>query len=225
MKTPGTLLVLGLTAYGLWCYSSPDYSKTPVAAPSAKAVAPPPIQMVPEVPTVPDLERIALKNGTVLTHAKVKAVQANGILFLCDQGLMKIPFANLPTDLADYYKPMVDVAIVPADAPSIVSTAPAATVAPVDVPAPVAPPAPPPRVAPQVQRTVLQDAQDNLEFTVARNSLKDRIKADQELITNRYRQSTFENSAISESQFTAAKADLDAAMVQLGQLDANGPGG
>ena len=94
-----------------------------------------------------------------------------------------------------------------------------------DAPEPVAPPAPPAHVEPQVQRTVLQDAQDNLTFTVARNTLKDRIKADQELITNWYRQSTFENSAISESQFSAAKADLDAAMVQLGQLDANGPGG
>lgn len=222
MKTPGTLLVLGLTAYGLWCYSSPDYSKTPVAAPSVKAVAPLPVQMVPEMPTVPDLGHIALKNGTVLTHAKVKSVQANGILLLCDQGLMKVPFANLPAELGDYYKPMIDVAVVPADAPSIVSNAQSA---PAEVPVPVAPPAPQPHYVPQVQRTVLQDAQDNLAFTVARNSLKDRIKADQELITNWYRQSTFETTAISESQFAAAKADLDAAMVQLGQLDANGPGG
>jgi hypothetical protein len=220
MKTPGTLLVLGLSAYGLWCYSSPDYSKTPVAAPSAKAAAPAPIQTMPAAPFVPDLGRIVLKRGTVLTHAKIKSVQANGILFLCDQGLLKIPFDNLPTDYADYYRPMIETGFV---APDAATAPPVATAATVTDAVPVAPPAPVPHVAPQVQRTVLQDAQDNLAFTVARNALKDRIRMDQELITNWYRQSTFESTAISESQFTAAKADLDLAMVQLGQLDANGP--
>jgi hypothetical protein len=235
MKTPTTLLVLGLSAYGLWYYTSPNYSKVAVAAapiaaaPARESAAASAVQatttattaaateateaaaVAPPAPA-PDLERIALKKGAVLTHAKVRSIEASGILFYCDQGLLKIPFENLPEAFADYYKPMIAVASVPVDTITVTTAAP------------IAPPAPAPYVAPRAQKTALQDAQDSLAFTVSRNALKDRIRQDQDLITNWYRQSTFESTSISESQYTSAKADLDTATAQLGQLDANGPG-
>jgi hypothetical protein len=209
MRSAFFLFVFAVLAYGLWSYyvGHPDFAKGAVAQPLhvKAAVQPDPTPEPPAVgaATGPDLSMITIVKGTSLTHAKVESVTKTGIIFLCDQGLIEIPFGNLPPEFSQYYTSKIPAQ----EAPS---------------PMPLSPTSPP-LVQHRVERSAVQDSQDELNFTRTRMELRDRIKSDEEVMDQWYQQSSFRSPSVTESRFLATKADLDTATLQLAELEANGP--
>jgi hypothetical protein len=209
MRSAFFIFVIAVLAYGLWSYyvGNPDFTKAAIGqqvhvkvASSEPDPAPAPAQVA---SGGPNLAYIPVVKGTPLTNAKVKSVTAAGIVFICDQGLIEVPFSNLPPEFGEYYMPKVAVDAAP-------------TVVPASLP-------PSPPVQRRVEKSPAQDAQDELAFTRTRTSLQDRIKSDEQVMDQWYQQSSFRNPAISETEYLNRKADLDAATLQLAELEANGP--
>ena len=210
MKSIVVFLVLGLAAYGLWEYieNNPAVPAVRVPAHAREPEASPTPEPTPEDtgPKKPNLEKIPVKGGAALTHATMKAVRSSGVVFLCDQGLVEVPFNKLPADMVAYYAPMVP----PEPSPGIVAAPPLQPTA---------------QPKPRQEKSFVQDAQDRLSFTETRMALRDRIKMDQDTIDHWYKQSEFvKDGYVTESQFNAAKADLDATVARLAELEASGPG-
>ena len=207
MKSAFFLLLFGLAAYMAWDHFE-NATVVPAVVfhpPRAKVAAQAePVPGPVAAPEAPNLASVAVGRGLLLTHAKVKDVTTTGVVFLCDQGLVKIPFDHLPAEFATFYTPK----IVEEDVPSV----------------PTVSPSPPPPVQRRVEKSAVQDAQDQLAFTRARMGLSDRIKGDEQVMDQWYQQSSFRNPTVAESTFVSAKADLNAATLQLAELEANGPG-
>jgi hypothetical protein len=161
------------------------------------------------VPVLPDLSRVAVKNGAPLTHARVKEIRTSGIVFVADQGLFKVSFDRLPAEYLAYYGPM---------AVEDPTPTPAAAAAAAD--APVVPAA----IKPRPQRNALEDAQAELAYVQRKAGLEDQIRQDRETIDHWYKQSSFVSEGrLSQEQFEVAQADLAVASAQLAQLEALGP--
>jgi hypothetical protein len=209
MRSAFFIFVIAVLAYGLWSYyvGNPDFTKAAIVqqvhvkvASSEPDPTPSPVHVASDGP---NLAYIPVVKGTPLTNAKVKSITATGIVFICDQGLIEVPFGNLPPEFGEYYMPKVAVDAAP-------------TVVPVSLP-------PSPPVQRRVEKSPAQDAQDELAFTRTRTALQDRIKSDELVIDQWYQQSSFRNPAISETEYLNRKADLDAATLQLAELESNGP--
>jgi hypothetical protein len=209
MRSAFFIFVVAVLAYGLWSYyvGNPDFTKAAIVQQVHLKVSPAePEPATPQAPVAsagPNLAYITVVKGSALTNAKVKSVTATGIVFICDQGLIEVPFGNLPPEFGEYYMPKVAADAVPTSVPTSL------------------PPSPP--VQHRVEKSAAQDAQDELTFTRTRMALRDRIKSDELVMDQWYQQSSFRNPAISESEYQTTKADLDAATLQLAELEANGP--
>lgn len=78
-------------------------------------VAPKPVQVVqvekptstaPKVtpaPKRPDLDTIPVKGRSDLTNATIREILSDGVLFMCDQGLVKAKFTELPVEFETFY--------------------------------------------------------------------------------------------------------------------------
>ena len=210
MKFTIILLILGIGGYEAVQY----YNDLPASAPSIairpKAAAPTTPEPTPEPAHAPDLAAVPVLGGHPITHAKLKEIHESGILFLCDQGLIKVSFKNLPPEFSDYYGPMAVKEVVAAEPTDAATATPVAT--------------PPPAVKPKPERTPMQDAQATLAYSQAVSALRDRLQNDQSVIDHWYKQSSFvQEGRITESQFNVAKADFEAVTAQLAELQANGP--
>jgi hypothetical protein len=210
MKFTLILLILGIGGYEAVQYYNDLPATAPAIAARPRAVAPPTPEPAPEPPQTPDLASVPVLGGHPLTHAKVKEIHESGILFLSDQGLVKVSFKNLPPEYLDYFGPIAvkePAAAEPAD-PAAVT--PAAT--------------PPPVARSKPERTSVEDAQASLAYSQAVSGLRDRLQNDQNVIDHWYKQSSFvQEGRLSENQFNMAKADFEAATIQLADLQANGP--
>lgn len=205
MKSIVFLLSFGSLAYFLYVnVTTPipvdkvvQHIRDPGSAPAAEPA---------EEPVMPDLTTVVVKDRSPLTHATVKAIHPDAIVFTCDQGIFKVDFDRLAPEFGAYFGPQA----VPDPTPA----------APVDAtPVVVAPVVVPPR---ERQRTTLEDAQARLAYAQAKAGLEDRLKQDRDAIDRYYKQSTYE-PVISESQFDVAKADFDVQAASLAQLEATGP--
>jgi hypothetical protein len=209
MKFTIILLILGIGGYEAVQYYNDLPATAPAIAARPKAVAPPTPEPTPEPARSPDLASVPVLGGRPITHATVKEIHESGIVFLSDQGLVKVSFKNLPPEYLDYYGPMA------------VKEPVAEPVDPANVP-PVA--TPPPAVKEKHERTAIEDAQANLAYSQAVSGLRDRLQNDQDVIDHWYKQSSFvQEGRLSENQFNMAKADFEAATIQLAELQANGP--
>jgi hypothetical protein len=206
MRSIVTFFLLGLAGYIAYQYVN---SPVVVAPPQPRAkVSPSPEPPVEVESGAPDLSRVVVKDGPPLTHARVREVRASGILFIADQGMFKVAFDRLSPEFGAYYGPMAVADPVPTETPT--------------------PPADPasaqPTPKPRQQRNAQEDAQAELVYVQRKASLEDRMKGDQATIDRWYKQSSFNNdSPITQSQYDVAQADLNAAAVQLAQLEAEGP--
>lgn len=224
MRSIVIFLLLLLAAYGLWEYiedrEAMEKTRIELHRKDPKTAEPTPTpEPTPAAPASPNLDEVQVKGGAALTHATVKAVRASGVVFLCDQGLVEVPFGSLPANLAAYFSAMLPPTPSPTPTPDGAASQSDSPATPVPTPTPVPPP------KPHTEKSFQQDTQDRLAFIEARQALRDRIKTDQDIIDHWYKQSSFEkNGYVSESQFNSAKADQDAAIAQLNQLEAGGPG-
>lgn len=213
MKSTVILFILGFLAYEAYQYYE-DRPASPVIVTTPKvAYVPATPEPAATVPEPPDATAVTLASGRTLTHAKAKQVQASGILFLCDQGLVQVPLKDLPEAFQDYYRPLMQAA-----APTATPTPAAEDAAPTPTPTPV------PVIHNKPERTPLQDAQATAGFYQSCAALRSRIEADQNTIDHWYKQSSYvQDGYVSEAQFNVAKSDKDAATLQLNELLATGP--
>ncbi len=213
MKSTVILFILGFLAYEAYQYYE-DRPASPVIVTSPKvAYVPATPEPAAAVPEPPDATAVTLATGRTLTHATVKQVQSGGILFLSDQGLVQVPFRDLPEAFQDYYRPMMKAAEV---SPSPTPAPTADDAAPTPTPVPV--------IHNKPERTPLQDAQATAGFYQSCAALRSRIEADQNTIDHWYKQSSYvQEGYVSEAQFNVAKSDKDAATLQLNELLATGP--
>jgi hypothetical protein len=208
MKTLAVLLLLGLAGYLAYQYAD---TPAPIVAPQrhsatqSKQAEPDPAE---EEPLVPDLNRVPVKAGMTLTHARVKEVHPGGIVFVADQGLFKVGFDRLPEIFQAYYGPMAVPEPEPPSPPS---------------PSPVDPALAPAAAKPRPQRDSLEDAQAALAYAQRKASLEGRISQDSATIDLWYKQSSFEKGGLTEQQYQDAQADIALASAQLAQLEADGP--
>jgi len=210
MKFTIILFILGIGGYEAVQYYDNLPATVPAIAVRSKAVAPPTPEPTPEPPHSPDLVSVPILDSHPLTNAKVKEIHESGIVFLCDQGLIKVSFKNLPPEYLDYYGPMAEKEAVAAEPTDAATVTPVAT--------------PPPAQKSKPERTAIQDAQANLTYSQAVAGLRDRLQSDQSVMDHWYKQSSFvQEGRLSENQFNMAKADFEAATVQLSELQANGP--
>ena len=208
MKSILILFILGIAAYEAVQYYE-DRPPSQVIAVRQKAAITPTPEPSTEAPQPPDMALIPVTGEHPLTHARVKEVHDSGIVFFCDQGLVKVSFKKLPPQFQDYYQSRAvkdEIAPGPAD----VAPSPA--------------PTPPPAARAKLERTPMQEAQAVLSYNQTCSGLRDRIRRDQDTIDHWYKQSSFvPDGFVSETQFSVAKADFEAATLQLDEVLANGP--
>ena len=214
MKSTIILFILGFLAYEAYQYYE-DRPAAPVIVTAPRVAYQATPEPAPAAPEPPDATAVTLASGRTLTHAKAKEVSAGGILFLCDQGLVKVAMKDLPGPFQEYYGPL---AATPAPTPSPTASPTSADAAPSPTPTPV------PVIHNKPERTPLEDAQATVGFYQACEALRKRIEADQSTIDHWYKQSSYvQDGLVSEAQFNTAKSDRDAATLQLNELLATGP--
>jgi hypothetical protein len=213
MKSIFVLIILVIVGYWLYTFyqQNPDDLPSLVHIQKGAVSTPIPTLITPTPrPVAPKLDSIPVVKGETLTHARVKTIHADSLLFVCDQGLVKVAYDRLPPAFAAYYQPL------------------APTPTPVTTPDPNAPPTPTPTPAPTSihvrQRTPEEEAAALDSFARSKAALESDIAHDQDVIDRYYSQSTYNNSGvITEQEFTNAKIDLDARNAQLQVLLGTGP--
>lgn len=213
MKSFIVLIILVIVGYWLYTFyqQNPDDLPSLIHIQKGAVSTPIPTTLPPTPPpTAPKLDSIPVVKGETLTHARVKAIHTDSILFVCDQGLVKVTYDRLPPGFAAYYKPL------------------APTPTPVPTVDPNAPPTPTPTPAPTSihvrQRTPDEEAAAEASFAQQKSYLEQDIAHDQDIVDRYYSQSTYNNTGvISEQDFTNAKMDLDAKNAKLQLLLAAGP--
>lgn len=148
----------------------------------------------------PDLFKVYLSTAArPITNARVLKVTRNGITFMCDQGMVQAPFANLAPEFAAYYK---DKAEKPVEL-----TVPKAVI-------PIAPP----KAAPK-EKTAVQKAQEAVDRANQVGNLNAQIANSEALISRYEKQSLIGNkNPISTEAYELAKAKRDDAKAKLAQL-------
>lgn len=82
-----TILLLFL-AFGIWYFH-----------PKSK-----PAQVVLKtLPIAPNLREIHISNGPIIRNAQIKEITDDGIIFICDRGLVGVSFGDLPIEFKNYY--------------------------------------------------------------------------------------------------------------------------
>jgi hypothetical protein len=104
MKPPVVFGFLLAVAGTIFFYG--QYSKKVVVK-----VAPPPVaQVAPAAPkiVVPNLKVIPVKNGVTIRNARVQMINSDGIVFICDRGMVQALYTDLPPEFKDYYASKAD---------------------------------------------------------------------------------------------------------------------
>jgi hypothetical protein len=146
-------------------------------------------------------DSVAVSNrARPLTNATIKTVTANGITFLCDQGLIQVPYDKLPPAFAVYKSKTSQVAVsqsVP-KSPVVVKTT---------------------SETPAV-KTPVQVAQDAKKLAYMKKVLSDKIAKHEQTISRYDRQSSFSKGPlISTEDYELAKAELPEFRAQLEMLN------
>jgi hypothetical protein len=212
MKSIVVLIVLGILGYWLYTFyqQNPDDLPSLIHLQKDAVSTPIPTTAVPVPPAVaPNLDSIPVEKGQTLTHARVKGIRADSLVFVCDQGLVQVTYDRLPPAFAAYYVPR-------APTPTPVVT-PDPNVTPVPTPTSV-------NVIRVKQRTPEEEEQAQRQYLDAKEAIEARLKIDQELMDQYYTQSTYNNpSPVTEAQFNNAKQDFDSETAKMSELLGHGP--
>ncbi len=149
----------------------------------------------------PNLKSIAIPTrATPITNARVASVTERGITFICDQGMLQVPFSDLPAEFA-YYKTAIKPTVT--QAPKVAPPVKAVTNTP----------APKPKSPVDAARKAKQDAEQ-------RDILRAKITRLNEVIDRYTRQSSFSGEKLITSQeYDLAKAELEEAKAKLAGLE------
>jgi hypothetical protein len=214
MKTLVILIALCFVGYWLHEYYEQSTNQASSIAHVQKGLVTTPIPSEEPTPTRvpdPDLDSILVKGQATLTHAKIKEIHTDSILFVCDQGLAEVAFDKLPPEFRTRYAPPVS-SPSPTPTGDIPATQPPATVAATPTPRP-----------PVRQRSIEEEAAARVAYQERKSALEAHQQEDLVIINRWYKQSTFDPDAISQSTFDWVKADYDSTTAQLNQLEATGP--
>lgn len=212
------VIVLALVAIGVFRYleDRPAQETTIQAPPTpAPTSAPTPLPTFTPTPVAkPELSRVMTFSGRVITGARVMQVRSDGILFKCDQGLVKIQFADLPEIFTAYYSRMVIMDSPQQGAQSQFGAKPVGNIQG--------------GITNNLVPTATQ-AERKYAYDVQRAVLKARIKDDTETIDRWNKQSSInvttqqDYGRVTQQGYETAQADLKLATSQLAELEANGP--
>jgi hypothetical protein len=209
----GTVVAIGVFRY-LEDRAAPQaiVQARPIPAPASEPTPFPTLNPTPLAE--PDLSRVVTFSGRVITGARVMQVRSDGILFKCDQGLVKLRFADLPAGFALYYGRMAAMDTQQQGAPPRFGPNPGGSVREGITGNPIP-------TATQAERKYAYDIQHA--------ALKAKIKEDTDTIDRWNRQSNINVSEqpdfrrVTQEAFEYAQADLRLATAQLTELEVNGP--
>jgi hypothetical protein len=174
---------------------------TPIPTPATPTPTPPPAVQ-------PDLASVSVFKGVTMTHAKVREIKPDSLVFGSDQGLFQITYDRLAPGFEAYYLPRM-----PAPTP-VVTPDPNLVPTPTRVPI----------IHREAQRSAADEANAVLSFNAKVAGLEQKLRELQGYIDKYYIQSNYNNpDAITESQFAGIKAEFDARTAELADLRSRGP--
>lgn len=150
-----------------------------------------------------------LGRGRPLTHARIKSVSDKGISFMCDQGIVQVPFEYLPPEFA-YYRSMVKLvtpAATPVNRPSVTVRAKSPTESNA--------------VDKDKAKKAAQVARDEAERRTNRKAnYLERIREDEYKIDRYTRQNSFTDKVlITTAEYELAKSRLEESKAALAALE------
>ena len=156
--------------------------------------------------TSPNLSKVYIETkARPLTNCVVKKVTANGITFMCDQGMIQVPFKDLPAEFAYYRNTVVEepkVVIAPATPVPSISTPKTTT-----------------KTASKV-KSELELAEEAKKRADQRDHLNSVIAKSEALIAKYERQSLIGNkNPVSTEDYNLAKARVNDAKAKLAALN------
>jgi hypothetical protein len=212
MKSIIVLIVLGLVGYWLYTFYQQNPESLPNMVHLQKDLVSTPLPTVgtpTPKPVAPSLDSIPVSKGPTLTHARVKGIRTDSLVFVCDQGLYQITYDRLPPAFAAYYLPLV-----PTPTP-VVTRDPNAT--PVPTPTPIG-------IHRVAQRSASEEREAEEEFSKRVNGMQARLDTLQAKMNQYYSQSTYNNpDVISDADFANTKTEFDNLTQQLADLQSRGP--
>lgn len=178
-------------------------------------VLPPPLPPSPLPPSparkpkiiIPNLKTIPVRNGRTITNARILSVNPDGIIFICDFGMVQALFDDLPPEFRAYYASKA-VSDSPPEQPVVAQQQ-------VDQ-------QPSPQPEPSQYDIDLHQADEKFKKAQRMEELNNAIASDQSIIHHYETQSDFENNPnhpnITDGAYECAKADLEKAQIELQQL-------
>ena len=118
MKSVAIFVLLFILAGTIFYYGKhpkKEIERIVVVQPAAPLLPPPPIpiQKTEIKIIIPDLKVIPVKNGRTITNARIQAINSDGIVFICDNGMVQALFDDLPPEFRAYYAKKAEPVFVP----------------------------------------------------------------------------------------------------------------
>ncbi|HXB01872.1 MAG TPA: hypothetical protein VNV15_03525 [Opitutaceae bacterium] len=157
---------------------------------------------------IPDLKEIHVKNGRIITNARVQTINSDGIVFICDRGMVEALFDDLPPEFRTYYAGKAEPVYTP-EQPMPAKQARQQS--------PIQSSSGPSQVEIEIQR-----AQDKANSARLRKTLENWIADNEETIHRYETQSSFSDphhTNVTDSEYELAKAHLEEDKLQLQQLE------
>lgn len=154
-------------------------------------------------PVMPNLKEVHISTSyRPLTNCVILKVTPNGITFKCDQGMVQVPFVNLPPEFG-VYRPKAGASVAPTTS---------------HVTPQVKGPAPTPKKAPK-EKTAVELAQEAKSRANQIGNLKAQIAQHESLISRYDKQSLIGNpNPISTEDYNLAKAKVEEARRKLSEM-------
>ncbi len=190
------VFIFGLAGAIVYYKEFPRKEAEPLPAP-----APIPVQEPEVIAVAPDLKVIPVNGHRTITNARVLSVHSDGLVFICDDGMVQALYSDLPPGFRAYYAKKAE-----PDASEESDLAP-----------------PPPQRAPagpSPQESDEQRAQNRLYTEQQIRSVQSSM-ADDERLIDRYETQVSFDQGISEAEYQSAKANLAQNKLDLERLQNN----
>ena len=194
------VFIFGLAGAIVYYKEFPRKEVAPLPAP-----VPAPVQEPEVIAVAPDLKVIPVNGHRTITNARVLSVHSDGLVFICDDGMVQALYTDLPPGFRAYYAKKAE-----PDGSEESDLAP-----------------PPPQRAPaqsyygpSPQETDEQRAQNRLYTERQIQSVQSSMAENQSII-NRYETQVSFDQGISEAEYQSAKTNLAQNKLELERLQNN----